>query len=190
MTCRIRGEHTNNESQDALNDEDPGPTTFASNTFHGGNGSRQETTERASRRSRREEDSHAETTFMASVPHGDIVRNTREQTTLRKTQQRSRGQQSSVVRHETHTSSDDSPGDHDGWDPERRLPVLHHHVGGNFGDDIGGEEDHEGDVVVEALHAEGGFETGETSISDVRTVEEGEAILVLVLKRASAKLNA
>ncbi len=90
---------------------------------------------------------HSETALMSSVPpiihlislvlhvgivqvlgdlHCDVERHSRKQSTLCDTQRSTSGEQSSVVRDKTHKSTAYPPGDHDGWDPDRRRCPFHH----------------------------------------------------------------
>lgn len=59
---------TNNESDDPFENEDPSPSSLATNTGHLHEAASEQSTKGAGRCGGREEDGHAEATFMASVP--------------------------------------------------------------------------------------------------------------------------
>ena len=62
---------SSDKGHDTLNDEDPRPTSEAGNTVHLHDATGEETTESTSSSGSGEEDGHAETAFVSSIPHGD-----------------------------------------------------------------------------------------------------------------------
>ena len=64
---------TNEECEETLEYEDPSPAGFSSNAAHFVDSTSKETPECTGRGGGGEKESHAETTFMSSVPEGDVV---------------------------------------------------------------------------------------------------------------------
>lgn len=160
--------------------------------MHLSNTASKETTESTSRGRSGEEDSHTETAFVTTIPHGDVVGDTGEETTLSETESHTSDKKTGIVGDETHEGSANSPDKHDDGNPNGRGSALHHQVGRNFGGDVEREEHSKGNlhpsqqssdtnysgdrthIVVETLHSKIFFETSETSVTDVCSVEERE----------------
>lgn len=64
---------TNEECEETLEDEDPSPAGLSTNAVHFVDSTGKETTEGTGRGGGGEKQSHAQTTFMASIPEGDVV---------------------------------------------------------------------------------------------------------------------
>jgi len=64
-------EPTDNEGEKTLKDEQPAPATEATNAPHLSNTTGQQTTKSTGSSSGREEDGHAETALVTTVPHCD-----------------------------------------------------------------------------------------------------------------------
>jgi len=78
---------------------------------------------------------------VASVPHGDVEGDTREETTLSETEGSTSSKETVVVLHDTEEGSGNTPENHDEGDPECGTSALHHHVGRDLSQDVEGEED-------------------------------------------------
>lgn len=61
----------------------------------------QKTTEGSSSGSSGEEEGHSETAFVTSVPHGDIIRDTRKQSTFSDTEENAHGNKTTKVLDQT-----------------------------------------------------------------------------------------
>ncbi|CCC11857.1 unnamed protein product [Sordaria macrospora k-hell] len=167
------GDDGNDESQDTLQDEEPAPSIVATNTLHLQDTTSQKTTESTGGGSSGEENGHAETALVTPVPHCDVVGNTREETALGKTQARTHCHQAMVILDNAHKGAANTPGNHDGWDPDGGAEALHGHVGGDLSKDVEGEEDAKRIVVLEAGELQVLRKELELGIADIRTVEEG-----------------
>lgn len=73
---------------------------------------------------------------------------TREQTTLSKTESGTSSKQSVVVLYNTEKSSADTPDNHDERDPKCGTSTLHHHVTRDFCQHVEGEEDSQSNLVI------------------------------------------
>jgi hypothetical protein len=121
------------------------PSLVAASTVHLGNGSGQETTERAGKRGGREEERGAETEFLALVPaartvstvcyHGnmeclrEVVVDTREQTSLSNSEEETARVQAGLVGDDTHEGHDDAPHEDDAGEEDAGRPSLDSNVG-------------------------------------------------------------
>lgn len=172
---------------------DPSPSLITSNTVHLGDSGSQQTTKRASKRGSGEEKSGTETEFGALVPtstqvsnvprYPSAVRNlrkvvvdTREQSSLRKTEEETARQQSSLILDNAHDSHDGSPEEDDGREENTRRVALEQKIGKGLSSGIGDEEDCQSIVVVAAAHVDAVFHFRYTGISNVGPVQEGEEI--------------
>jgi len=113
---------------------------------------------------------------VSAIPESNVPGDTREKTTLSKTESHTDNEETFEVFDQTHQSHANTPGNHDNAKPERRARTLHHDVARNLRGDVPREEDSKGDIVVEALHLEVLLEAGKTSVTDVRAIKEGEEV--------------
>lgn len=186
-------EDADEDGDETLNNEDPAPALVSANAVHLGDGSSQETTEGTSKSSGREEKSSAETELLTLVPatssmsvRGDqlkierylrkVVVDTREQTSLCDTKEESARVQTSFVVNDTHQGHDDTPDEDDGGEEDARRPPLDSNVGEGLETGVRDEENGEGNVVVVALHFQGRLHLGNTSITDVCSVQERQEV--------------
>lgn len=73
---------------------------------------------------------------------GDLlVRDTGEQTSLCDTESGASGHESWVVLDDAHKTANNTPGNHDGRDPDGRAGGLHHQVGRDLSCDVERKED-------------------------------------------------
>lgn len=140
------GNDSEEEGDDALDDEDPGPASEVANTVHLHDATGKETTEGTSSSGGGEEDGHAKTALVSAIPHGDVVGDTGEETTLSKTESHADTEKTTEVLDKTHDGGHDGPHNHDEGNPERGAETLHGHVGGNLSGDVEGEEDGDGNL--------------------------------------------
>jgi hypothetical protein len=157
-----------------IKDEDPRPRSFTTNTRHFGYPASKESTECACSSCSREEQSHSETTFMATIPHSNEIVNTGEQSTLGNAKEYTACKKTAEILYQTLESHDSAPGDHDESQPQAGANTLHHHIAWDLGRDIEGEEDGKCDVVVQPFHSQVSFETEKTRISNIRAIEVAE----------------
>ena len=116
---------------------------------------------------------------MATIPHGNVISDTWEESTLSDTQEDAGCYEATEVLNETHADHDNSPCKHDDSEPDGWAEALHGHVGWNLGSDVEWEENSEGDIVVQVLHFEILLKRIETSISDVCAVKERKTVGML-----------
>jgi len=138
--ARVEVGLTNSNCNQSLENENPGPPRLPTNTIHLSDTSSQETTKGTSKGSSGEEDCHAETAFVTSIPHGNVKSNAGEQTTLRETERHTTDQETDIVGNQTHEGHGDTPSKHDNCEPERGAGLLHHEVAGNLSRHIPGKE--------------------------------------------------
>lgn len=168
------GHDSEAESDETLEDEDPGPAVETTNTVHLHDAAGQETTKGTSSSGSGEEDGHAETALVALVPHGDVVGDTGEETTLSETESHASSQETAKVVDSTHDTGHGGPDDHDEGDPDGGAESLHGQVGWDLSCDIEGEEDGHGDLWGSTLLIL-------RDDMDKRTREDGKVDAVLTL---------
>lgn len=69
-----------------------------------------------------------------------------------------------------------TPQDHDSAQPCGWSNLAQEKIAGNLEEDVGNEEDHQGDVEVLALHMEVLLETLNTRIANVDTIQKSEGV--------------
>jgi len=112
---------------------------------------------------------------VSTIPLRDVVVDSREQAALKHAQEDARGHQSLVVAHETLANHGCRPAHHDERQPDRWADALHHHVAGDFGSDIKGEQHRQAVVVLQPLQVQVLLEIVEAGIADVGAVEEAQS---------------
>lgn len=71
--------------------------------------------------------------------------------------------------HDAGEGGDDAPCDGDEGDPARGTELFEHEVGGEFGEDVGYEENGDGGLELRRVHLEVFFEAVEAGVADVDT---------------------
>lgn len=123
---------------------------------------------------------------MSRVPVGDVVRTAGEDSCLGDSEEEPCGKKSFIAANYTHQGHHDPPQYSDCGDytknNQRKFPVSKNmviltpdpwrcifqgHVCRNFKDDVGNEEDCQGNVVLIARHAQISFKISESCIADV-----------------------
>jgi hypothetical protein len=165
----------NYQGKEPLKDKDPRPRSFTTNTPHLGYPASKESTKCSCSSCSREEQSHSETTFMATIPHRNEIVDTGEQSTFSNAKENTACEKTAEVLYQTLASHDSAPGDHDESQPQAGANTLHHHVAWDLGRDIEREEDGKCDVVVQPVHPQVSFETDKTRISNIRAIEVAES---------------
>ena len=141
-----KGGEGDDDGGKTFNDEDPRPTGFAAQTVHLHDTTGEQTTKGSSGRGGGEEDGHTQSALVTLVPHGDVVGNSGEETTLGETQCATCGDETGKVGDKTHAHAAYTPGDHDGWDPDRGAEALHGQIRRDFCRHIEGEKDGHSDL--------------------------------------------
>ena len=163
---------TNSDGHETLDNEDPSPSLVAANAVHFGDGSGEQTTERAGKSSSREEQSGAETELLALVPARQIIVDAREETSLSDTEEPTASEETSLVVDNTHEGHNDTPGEDDGGEEDAGRPPLDQDVGQGLEASVGDEEDCEGVVVIAATHVQVRLHLRNTGVTDVCAVQE------------------
>lgn len=121
---------------ETYNDKYPSPTSIPTHSIHESYSVCQNAAKCTCQRSGREEECNTVVGLSALVPHGQIEHHSREETTLRHSQEESRRNQASEALRNTHESGNDTPQEHQGWQPELRGRALEDDVAGNFEEDL------------------------------------------------------
>ena len=69
-----------------------------------------------------------------------------------------------------------TPQDHETAQPSGWSNLAHEKIAGNLEENVGNEEDHEGDVEVLTLHMEVLLKTLNTRIANVDAIQKGERV--------------
>jgi hypothetical protein len=101
------------------------------------------------------------------VEEGQVDGHAGEQAAFHGAQEEPAYHQPGEVLHDARQSGDDAPGHRDEGDPARGGELLEDQVGWQFAEDVGDEEDGDGDLELVAVEAEVGFQGVEPGIADV-----------------------
>lgn len=141
---------------DALEDEEPLPTREATLAVEEGDARGEETAKGAGDGDGGGEDGHAGGALLGFVPEAEVHHDTGEETGLGEAEHDADGEETAVGCAGGGADGDDAPGDHDAGDPLGGGEVLKHDVGGELHEDVGDEEEGDGDVVALAGEVEHG----------------------------------
>ena len=103
-------------------------------------------------------------------------RNTGKETGLRHAKEDASGEKSVIVLDDAHERHDETPGHHDGGQPQTWSELLENQVAGDFEGSIGEEEDGQAPVVLGARNVQILGETFDFRIANVSTIQEGEQV--------------
>jgi len=70
------------------------------------------------------------------IPHTQIENHTRKQSAFRDTKEEPRDDESGEVLRYAEEGGDDTPGEHEGWEPEARGGAFEDYVAGDFEEDL------------------------------------------------------
>jgi hypothetical protein len=96
------GESGDKDCDKTFDDEDPGPTGFSAFPAQVGDGAGKETTKGTGEGGGREENGHAETTFVSAIPEGNVPCYTWEEAAFCNTENHSDDKKASKVVDESH----------------------------------------------------------------------------------------
>lgn len=102
----------------------PSPSLQSSNTIHLRYRKGQKPGECTRNRRRAEEKRLSELSLVSAVPHGDIVRYSREETSFRDAEEDASDEEAVVVLDDAHERHYYAPCHHDSWEPDRRAEFL------------------------------------------------------------------
>lgn len=151
-------------------DEDPSPSLQSSNTIHLRYRKGQKPGECTRNRRRAEEKRLSELSLVSAVPHGDIVRYSREETSFRDAEEDASDEEAVVVLDDAHERHYYAPCHHDSWEPDRRAEFLQHEVAGHFECAIREEEHRETPVVFWSGEMQRFSQTFDLRVADVPSV--------------------
>jgi hypothetical protein len=146
-------------------------------TCHLSNTPSKYTTKRTSQRRRREEQRHAEPTFIPHIPLRDVEINPWEKPAFKHAEEYSRRHQARVVGHEALADHGERPEEHDERKPDGRACALHHHIRRYLCGYVERKKDGETVIVLEAVELEVSFEVVETGVADVGAVKKAEPVV-------------
>lgn len=114
---------------------------FLTNTIHLGNSIGEEARESTSHGRGGEEETLAQSHLRGAVPHGEVVCDTRIETSLSDSKEDTDDQETSIVINDAEADRAGSPGDHNRWQPYRGSELLEEEVGWDFKCAVGEKED-------------------------------------------------
>ena len=116
----------------ALENEDPRPSPSPADAVHFANGCREETSERAGHRCRREEHRRADAEFVPFVPARQIVIDPREQAGFGEAEEEPCRHETGPIMADAHQRHAKSPRKHDGWDEDAGSEAFEKDIGDGF----------------------------------------------------------
>lgn len=156
--------------------ENPRPARLSTNSLHLRDCRSQQPTKATSQRSRREKNSPSYSKLGPLIPAAEVELHSRKQPSLRQAQEKPRSRQSSKIMNQAHAHHANAPKDHDDGQEDGRSEALEQYIREWFEDGIGDEEDCKRGIVIPRSHVQILLQAGDTSITDVCAVEEGDEV--------------
>ncbi|TKW48863.1 hypothetical protein CTA1_11173 [Colletotrichum tanaceti] len=163
-------------------DEEPLPTGEAALAVEEGDARGEEAAKGAGDGDGGGKDGHAGGALLGLVPEAEVHHDAREEAGLGEAEHDADGEEAAVGGDGGGADGDDAPRDHDAGDPLGGGEVLEHDVGRELHEDVGDEEEGDGDVVALAREVEHGDDVvlgrvvvERAGVAEVDAVEVGHA---------------
>lgn len=140
--------NTQRKARNALNNHDPPPARHAMQAIHMPNAIRQQTPQRTRNRGTHKQVPHTQRELMFRVEESQVDVETGEEAGLDGAEEQTAREQRAVRVDEARQRGDEAPGGGDEGDPAAGREDLEDEVGGNLEEEVGDEEDGDGDLEL------------------------------------------
>lgn len=146
--------NTQRKTRNALDNHDPPPARHAMQPIHMPNAIRQQSPQRTRNRRAHEQIAHTQRELMLGVEESQVDVQTGEEAGLDGAEEQTAREQRAVRVDEARQRGDEAPGRGDEGDPAAGREDLEDEVGGDLEEEVGDEEDGDGDLELLGREAE------------------------------------